>query len=48
MVVMRVVHANRHINDSIKSICTRIRSTDSPTRDLCIGFISWFIVDRVL
>ena len=45
---LEITHSCTHINDRIKSLFTRICTTDSPTRDMCIHFINLFIVDRVL
>ena len=43
-----ITPASVYINDSTKSLFSRICTTDSPTRDLCIYFMNLFIVDNVL
>ena len=43
-----IPHASTYINDNVKSLFTRVCSTDSPTRDVCIHFINLFITESLI
>ena len=39
--------ASTYINDNVKSLFTRVFSTYSPTRDVCIHFINLFVTESL-
>ncbi len=45
---LNIAPASMLINDSTKSLFTRICTTDSPTRDTCVHFLNLFITNHVL